>query len=455
MTAFEIAAAVRSGRSTAVQTVQASLERIARDDRRIRAFIEVFHDEALADAAELDRGGRGAGGPLAGVPVAVKGDLDIAGHVTTYGGRAFSSPATRDCDVVGRLRDAGAIVVGATAMPESLLPFTESARFGVTANPAAPGRTAGGSSGGSAAAVAAGMVPVAIGEDVAGSIRIPASCTGVVGVLPRRGLVPGGPGPELFDGLRVLGPLTATVTDAALVLDAVARPEGGIGTPRQAFSDALAEAREKPPRLRIGWTTSSPDRTVRVEAPVAAVVRSVARRLAALGHQVARVDVRWPRCLTVSFTQFYGGMRGMVRAAEHPERLELLTRQLAMLAPPEPVAARLRARVAPASEALEAQFGDLDLLLTPTVPVAVPAAGRLATNPAGRYRRVQKMVAFTHMLNVTGHPAVSVPAGWAAGAPVGVQLIARRGRDDLMLVAAQQLVEPAAPAPPDRRSGDG
>lgn len=448
MTALEIAAAVRSGRSTAVETVQASLERIDRTDHAVRAFIEVFHDQALADAAELDRGGRGAGGPLAGVPVAVKGDLDVAGHVTTYGGHAFSSLATRDCDVVSRLRDAGAIIVGATAMPESLLPFTESARFGSTANPAAPGRTAGGSSGGAAAAVAAGMVPVAIGEDVAGSIRIPASCTGVVGMLPRRGLVPGGPGPELFDGLRVLGPLTSTVTDAALVLDAVAGPAGG--TPRQVFSAALADARENPPRLRIGWTTSSPDRSVRVETPVREAMRAVARRLAALGHDVARVDIRWPRCVTVSFTQFYGGMRQVVRAAEHPERLEWLTRQLAMLAPPEPVAARLRARVAPAAAALEAQFGDLDLLLTPTVAVAVPPAGRLATNPATRYRRVQKMVAFTHTLNVTGHPAVSVPAGTASGAPVGAQLIARRGRDDLVLVAADQLVGQAGPESDDR-----
>ncbi|MDO5698002.1 MAG: amidase family protein [Dermatophilus congolensis] len=416
---------------------------MAARDHRIRGFIAVFRDDALRAATALDR--RGADGPLAGVPVAVKGDIDVAGHVTTFGGRGFSTPAARDSDVVARLRAAGAVIVGSAAMPESLLPYTESTRYGVTENPAAPGRTVGGSSGGSAAVVAAGMVPVAIGEDVAGSIRIPASCAGVVGLLPTPGRIPGGPGPELFAGSRVLGPITTTAADAALVLDAI----GGVRPEETATSADPHASPTDAPRLRIGWTLRSPDRTVRVAREVAEATRAMAARLAALGHDVCEVDVRWPECGAVAYTRFYEGMRDLTRAAEHPQRLELLTRQLGWLAPPKRVAARLRRRVAPARTALEAEFDrfdGLDLLLTPTLAITVPPHGGLRTDPVTRFRRVQRLVAFTHPLNVTGHPAVSIPAGHTKqGWPIGAQLIARLGRDDTALrVAAEVLGEPAS-----------
>lgn len=436
--ATDIAAAVRDGRLTAVDTVTASLHRIDRGDHRIRAFIEVFHDEALRAAEEIDRGGPGRDGPLAGVPVAVKGDLDVAGHVTTFGGAAFTTPASQDCEVVRRLRAAGAIIVGSTTLPESLIAFTESVRFGVTDNPAAPGRTVGGSSGGSGAAVAADMVPVAIGEDVGGSIRIPASCAGLVGVKPQRGRVPLGPAPDHFGTLRTLGPIARTATDAALVLDVLG--DGRETDPPGSFVERLTTARDAPARLRIGWTLVCPDRTTRVAPTVADAVRATADRLRGLGHDVREVSPRWPRYQVASLWQFYAGVRAIIRSAEVPERVERLTHAVGNWPAPSKGLAYAQRQSGRAEAELEAELGDLDLLLTPTLAMELPPGGSLDTSAVSVYRRVSRMVAFTQFLNVAGHPGVSVPGGRTPqGWPIGIQLIPHTGREDVALAVAHQL----------------
>lgn len=440
-TAIDIVSDIGEGRRTAVEVLGECLARIGRDDHHVRAFIAVFHEDAMAAAARIDNGGPGANGPLAGVPVAVKGDLDVAGHVTTFGGSGFTKPAGRDCEVVRRLRSAGAVVVGATAMPETLSAYTESIRFGTPENPAALGRTVGGSSGGSAAAVAAGMVPIAIGEDAGGSIRIPAACTGIIGVKTQRGRVP--LDPNLFGTISVLGPLARTAADAALVLDVISDRLGFDEQRSSGFGETLEAARSTARSLRIGWTLACPDRTVRVERAIAARVRSAATALGALSHDVRPVRVRWPGYLQAAFSQYFTGIRAVTRLADHPERMELMTRRMARCAAPEPVLARARRQSADAAAGLEREFERLqvDVILTPTMAVQVPAPGGLDGSSVAVFRRVMRMVAFTQVINVTGHPAVSVPFGTTPdGSPMGMHIVARQGREDVALAVADQLL---------------
>ena len=195
---------------SARELVELSLERIERFDPQLNAFGAVYAEQALAS-----RPSRPRPGPLSGVPIAVKDEMDIAGEVTSHGTRAFTEPAPADSEIVRRLRAAGAIVIGKTTMPElGLWPFTESITWGVTRNPWDTDRTPGGSSGGSAAAVAAGLVPAAVAADGAGSIRIPAACCGLFGLKPHTGRVPRTPHEDVGGGHWVcFGGLTRSVAD--------------------------------------------------------------------------------------------------------------------------------------------------------------------------------------------------------------------------------------------------
>jgi amidase len=202
------ARAVAAGETTAVDLVEAALARIEQHDPLLNAFTRVLADEARVEAAARDAWqARGKPlGALHGVPVAIKDEYDVAGTVTSYGGDANRTPALRDGEVVRRLREAGAVVVGKTVMPEfGAWPFTEPRRFGATRNPWVPGHTPGGSSGGSAAAVASGMVSVAIGGDGGGSIRIPSACCGLFGLKPTRGRVSTYPSTNLWGALGTVG----------------------------------------------------------------------------------------------------------------------------------------------------------------------------------------------------------------------------------------------------------
>src|SRR5947209_9923227 len=221
-TATEIAAAVQAGRLSPREVVDACLARIAATDAGIGAFHLVDADGARRAAEALAARPDLSGLPLAGVPVAVKDNLDVAGLPTRYGSAATSpEPATADDPIVARLRAAGAVVVGKTRMPElAIWPFTESRAFGGTRNPRDPSRNAGGSTGGGAAAVAAGMVPLALGSDGGGSLRIPAANCGVVGLKPGRAVA--GLATGHWYGCTAFGPIAATVADAALALDVLA-----------------------------------------------------------------------------------------------------------------------------------------------------------------------------------------------------------------------------------------
>lgn len=411
--------------------VRDCLARIARDDPGLNAFTDVWAEDALRAAAGVDAHPRRADLPLAGVPVAVKADIDVAGHPTTHGTPA-NLCAARDHGVVRLLREAGAIVVGATTMPElALIAITESRRYGITHNPVAPGRTPGGSSGGAAAAVAAGMVPIAIGEDGCGSIRAPASCTGIVGLKPQRGRLPAAPPVGAWGALLTLGPLARDAGDVALVHEVITSQRPGPSW------EPAALARP----LRIGWTISSPDRRTRVDPGVAAATHRFAETLAAAGHQVRPLTPRWPRYRFIAFTQYFAGAYRVARTLPRQTRLEPLTRRIVFTGrvTPSPNYRWAIAASTAVTDKVESLLEGIDVLLTPTLPVPPPPAGLLGRD-AEVTRLSHQMVSFTQVFNVSGHPAISVPcATTPEGWPIGVQLVAHAGREDDLLALAGSL----------------
>lgn len=445
--AAEIARRAGSGEMSAREVTAAFLERIQGQDRALGAFTVVLAEQALAEADARD-GALAAGerpGPLHGVPVAIKEEIDVAGQVTTFGGHANSTPARADAEVVRRLRAAGAVVVGKTAMPEfGQWPFTESAARGHTRNPWDTSRSPGGSSGGSAAAVAAGLVPAAMGGDGGGSIRIPAACCGLFGLKPQRGRVSSAPHPHLWWALGTAGPLTRSVLDSALVYDVVRGSVPGdrftAEGPDRSFVEAVGAA---PGRLRIGWSTRSAARGIRPVAEHVEAVRATAELLGDLGHAVEEVDPHYPDPTAAFLPQFFGGVRAEADLVEHPERLERRTRETVRLgAWARPGAIRWAMRQGEQlADRLNRIFGSLDLLLTPTIAHRPPAVGVL--DGAGTVEaalRSMPMIAYTAIWNVAGNPAASVPAGIGGdGLPLAVQLVGAPHQETTILAVSAQL----------------
>jgi amidase len=377
--------------------------------------------------------------------VAIKEEIDVAGCVTTFGGRGNSTPVSEDGEVVRRLRRAGAIVVGKTRMPEfGQWPFTESVDGGITRNPWDHARTPGGSSGGTAAAVAVGMVPVAIGGDGGGSIRIPSACCGLFGLKPTRGRVTSHPYPHLWWALGTAGPLTRTVLDSALVYDVIrGNTAGDLFTTPEPETTFIAGAGADPGRLRIGWSTKAPTPGVRLAPAHAAAVQETARTLPGRGHDVREVDPHYPDSTTAFLPQFFAGVRAESDAVEHFDRLEPRTRFVYRLG--SWVTPRVLDRALAAGERVAERanrvFDHVDVLLTPTVPSRPRRVGVL-----DRTRPVRVALASTHAItwtalwNVTGNPAASVPTGLADdGLPVAVQLVGRRGDEPTLISVAAQL----------------
>ncbi|WP_158247660.1 amidase [Actinomyces qiguomingii] len=446
--AVGIARAVRAGRLTAGAAVAAALDRIDALAPELNAFTLVRHEAARREAAALDRllnaVGPEAAGPLAGVPVAVKEEYDVAGEVTTLGGRGNSSAARADCAVVRRLRRAGAILVGRTNMPEfGQFPVGESAFHGDCLNPWDNERSPGGSSAGSAVAVATGAVPIALGADGGGSLRIPASACGVLGLKPTRGRVSSAPLSEHWFGLAGFGAITRTARDMAAVMDVISGNEAvdrwRLDSPERRFSDAVTA---RPRRLRILLATNPVMPGARTTPPVARAMRDFTAALRRAGHDVRQARVAWPVPTMPFLTLYFAGMRAEAQQVEHPDRLEPRTGtsvRLGSLIPQPVVRAALR-HAERVRDGVEAAFGRADLLLLPTL-LDLPGGahdlhGRswlsamLASTPA---------VSNTAIFNVSGHPALSVPAGVSHGLPVGAQLVARTGREDLLLAVAAQL----------------
>ncbi len=464
------AAAVADGTVSAAALLEATLARVEQVDPALNAFTVVTADEARAEAAARDAA-QAAGealGPLHGVPVAIKDENDVAGVVTTFGGHGNSEPVANDGAVTRLLREAGAVVVGKTNLPEfGQFPFTESERFGNTLNPWDTSRSPGGSSGGTAAAVASGMVAAAIGGDGGGSIRIPSACCGLFGLKPTRGRVSASPWPDLWGTLGVIGPLTRSVLDSALVYDVLRDSATLTDRWRAPESTSFAEAARagadgSAPRLRVGWTMRSPVPGVRPSKEQAQALRETVTLLADLGHEVVELAPRYPDVTAAFLPQFFGAVRDEIRRVQHPDRLEKRTRDIARLgawATPRVVAAAER-RGGRIAETMDARVFELvDVLLTPTIPSLPPRVGRVEGRSA-----IPSLLASTSMIgycaiwNVTGHPAAAVPAGLSAdGLPTSVQLVGRRG-DETTLLALSAEVESARPWA-DRRPpvglGDG
>ena len=437
--------------TTATDQVEQALARLAEHDPELNAFSVVLAEQARADAAALDALPESERGPLHGVPMAIKEELDVAGCVTTFGGEANSTPAAADGEVVRRLRAAGAVVVGKTTMPEfGAFPYTESASRGLTRNPWDRTRSPGGSSGGTAAAVAAGIVPVAMGGDGGGSIRIPAAFCGLFGLKPQRGRVTTAPHEHLWWSLGTVGPLSRTVLDSARVYDVIRGTlpvDRWQAAPTGSFVDA---AGREPGRLRIGWSARPVARGVRPDPVHVAALRETAQLLGELGHDVRKVDPRYPDPTAAFVPQFFAGIRTEAQAAEHYARLERRTREtyrLGSWVTPRVVEAAIRAgeRV---SRRANRVFDDVDVLMTPATAHRPPRVGVLdGRGTVASALLSMPAIAYAALWNVAGNPAASVPCGVAAdGLPTAVQLVGRPD-DETTLVSLAAQLERARPFP--------
>ncbi|HMN84809.1 MAG TPA: amidase [Bauldia sp.] len=441
--ATELVALYRSGTVSPVEATRAALDRIAEHNGVLNAFNVVLDDEAMA-AARLSESRWRKGEPIGlvdGVPTSIKDMVWMKGQPTRRGSLATpTTPESEDAPVVARLREHGAVFLGKTTTPEfGWKGVTDSPLTGITRNPWDPSRTPGGSSGGAAAAVAVGMGALAIGTDGGGSIRIPASLTGIFGINPSAGAVPVYP-PAGVGTLAAAGPMTRTVGDAALMMNVLARhdPRDWLSPP-QAREDCLAHLDGGVRGLRIavcpglGYSEIDPDVTARV--------REAAAVFAELGARVEEVDriIDSPRgfyedyyrvAMAASFRtmtpeQQAGTDPGFREMSEEGLKIGLFDYQ------------RIEQSRALLGAAVNAALERHDLILTATLRVTAFEAGH--EYPPGRgMRRWLDWCTTAYPFNMTGHPAASVPVGFGDnGMPVGLQIIGGRFTDALVLRAAR------------------
>jgi amidase len=442
---------VRSREVSARELVELSLQRIEATQPTLNAFRVICAEDALAAADRADMRLRDADGggsaPLLGVPVAIKDDVDLAGHSTPFGCGGELEACRADAELVRRLHGAGAILVGKTQAPEvGQWHFTETPTFGATRNPWHEDHTPGGSSGGAAAAVAAGLVAGAIGSDGAGSVRIPAAWCGLVGLKPQRGRISTWPDREAFHGLTCFGPLARSAADAALLLDAVQGAAPGDlhqpAPPAEPYADLAARP---PAGLRIAVSLGVPfgihDRLCEEHR---AATFDFAHRLEALGHEVDEVELPYGLVAPALVPRGMVGVRDWIRdhgidASALEPRTRVHARLGAALSGPALRAARaaeprLRRRLSRA-------FETHDLILTPTTAKPPPRIGHL--DRRGYWvtgSDASETCPYAFPWNVTGWPAISLPAGRTAeGLPIGAQLLANDGQEGLLLALAAQL----------------
>jgi amidase len=431
-TAAEIAGAVRSGKRTARRTVEDALGRIEAADARVGAYQQVRVRAALREADALDARRDKSGLALAGVPIAIKDNVPVAGEPMRLGS-AGSDPAPQDHDhdVVRRVRAAGAVVVGLTRVPELCVFGATDSGFGITRNPWDLERTPGGSSGGAAAAVASGTVPIAHGNDGMGSIRIPAACCGVVGIKPGAGVVPSGLGDGSWFGMGENGALATTVEDAALLLGVLAdRPE-------------LASVAAPPGPLRLAVSIKVPLSATPLDRHWAAAARDTGELLRGAGHAVAAADPPYGQLVALSeMVRWTAGTELDARMLADRDRLgpsirrHARTGRLAMAfgLPREQGRRRWRQHA-------ERFFESYDVLITPAL--AQPPIAAKAWSQRGWLTNVfvnARFAPFAAPWNLAGWPAMAVPAGRdPRGLPLSVQLVAPPGGEALLLSLAGQL----------------
>ncbi|MEV5953238.1 amidase family protein [Streptomyces sp. NPDC051987] len=427
-TAAETAAAVREKRVTPREVVAGHLERIARLDGRIGAFRKVRADAALAEADEVAARADLAELPLAGVPVAVKDNLAVRGEAHLDGSAATpDAPADADHVTVARLRAAGAVVIGLTNVPELCVFGTTEGVHGITRNPWDTARNAGGSSGGSAAAVAAGLAPIALGNDGMGSLRIPAANCGLVTIKPGFGVVPAGIGNGDWFGMSENGPLATTVEDVRLMLSVLA--------------DKKFESPQNRSPYTIAVSVRSPLAGVSVTRPYTNAVREAAALLAGTGHQLRPAEPPYPMSLGVTSLRHWTAGTAVDAAGLDPALLARRTRVHAAVGHRflgsvrgGESRERLRARLTPF-------FAEHDVVLTPALARRSPRAA--PWHERGWLRNLLVNTSYSPLTppwNLTGWPAMSVPFGTLpSGAPCAVQLVGRPDSEAVLLEVARQL----------------
>lgn len=444
-TATEIASDVRAGHTSARAQVEAALARIGADD--VGAFQVVRAQRALDEADAVDARADRASLPLAGVPIVIKDNIPVAGEPMRDGSAATSAePQPSDHEVVRRLRDAGAVVIGLARVPELCVFGATDSVYGITRNPWNPDRTAGGSSGGSAAAVASGVVPLAHGNDGMGSIRIPAADCGLVGLKPGAGLVPQDIGVDAWFRMSENGPLATTVADAALMLSVLADRPG------------LAVVAEPTARLRIAVAPGAASPLAPVDAEWVRGLRETGEALTAAGHGVEERRFPYPGNPLPLLARWFAGTAS--DAAELDSRLlEPRTRTHARWG-------RVLARQARDPRPVEAFrkaaldfFADVDVLVTPAL--AQPGIAAIDWHRRSWLSNVAANIRYAPYAspwNLLGWPALALPAGWhaTAGVPLSVQLVTPPRADGageallLSLAAELERLRPwprVAPAP--------
>ena len=442
----ELSALLRTGQVSPPELVEHHLRRIEAAGE-LNAFVDVDGDAAMEAARAIDAEDQRA---LAGIPIAVKANTAAAGLISDHGCALWDGHRyDYDAYLVRRLREAGLIVAGTTRLPElGILPTTEPKHGGPVGNPWDTGRTPGGSSGGAAAAVAAGLVPFAHGNDGGGSIRIPAACCGLLGLKPSRGRVSRGPWLG-EDFLTVDGVLTRSVVDTALAMDVMAGYEVGDASwaprPTEPFHVSI---RRDPGRLRVAVTTGNV-LGVPVDPVAELAVREAAALMEELGHEVEEAEtfeigaeglLLFSLMFATRAAAAIDVRLGELGREEREDDLEPLTRELIGHGRATSAADYLKALVRLQSLAREivAFFADYDLLLTPTLAERPLPTGELGGN--AEFARSGLFAPYTAVFNVSGQPAINIPWGIADdGLPVGVHFAAHPLADDTLLQVARQI----------------
>ena len=453
LSAVELGALLRDRQLSATEATAAALERIEAAEPRLGAFVAVDGERALAQAAAIAPDDRRL---FAGVPTAIKANTQATGLPFDYGTALLRGHrADHDAHLVRRMRDEGFVLTGATKTPElGILPTTEPRAHGPVRNPWDPSRTPGGSSGGAAAAVAAGLVPVAHGNDGGGSIRIPAACCGLVGLKPSRGRI--SRGPDSGDSVLVAdGVLSRTVHDTAAALDVLAGYEVGDATwapPPDALYSATVN--RDPGTLRVHVVTTNPLGSAPVAESTAAV-QAIAAALEELGHEVEHVEpnLPGPETLPLFLTLFASNIalsaahaQALAGRVAEPGELEPLSETMIAHAEATNATAYLGtlALLQALSRRVIGLFAQCDVMLTPALAERPPEIGTLTgfgdAEPMAAFDRAVAFAPYAGLFNVTGQPAISVPAGLGTdGLPVAVQIVGRPLAEDTLLQLARQL----------------